>query len=412
MAIHRVAFEGEVITPLFMNGNTDLELRVPALRGGLRYWLRVLLGGIGVQSSERLKRCEAEVFGDTDGQSAVLITLKENNPKVSNTNMPSSKTPVGYLWYSFKLKGNENRKSYLPGTRFQVEFISRDKSALDRCICALWCLSFLGGLGARSRRAAGSIQFAVKGSDLTNRDWPSFDIARAGDLMTFYQDNLSIARELLRKYAGGGSGSGVVTPQFDSLHENTAAVYVLRLDRYSFGQRANPKAGVFGKPRNYRDGGDGFYRGASGAPVASWENAVAALGAGMQDYRLRRGIGGQNNGYDYDRIRQNLHHGNYGKIERTIFGLPLAFRFSGGQFLIINRGKGKDERQASPLWLKVVKTDAGYEGIATIFGCRMDNLWVKGIKRAKDGKAKAPQPLPELKSFIESQFIHAQEVVL
>src|SRR6266850_1449561 len=63
----------ETVTPLFLGGaeaqdrNRSPELRPPAFRGALRYWLRAALGGvIGDNNLDGLHRLESAVFGSTE----------------------------------------------------------------------------------------------------------------------------------------------------------------------------------------------------------------------------------------------------------------------------------------------------------------------------------------------------------
>ena len=57
----------QTITPLFMAGADQgkAELRAPSFRGGMRYWLRALVGGL-VPDLETLRAIETATFGATD----------------------------------------------------------------------------------------------------------------------------------------------------------------------------------------------------------------------------------------------------------------------------------------------------------------------------------------------------------
>jgi hypothetical protein len=73
-----IQVELETITPLFLSGADQevAELRAPAFRGALRYWLRALLGGQqGTESIQDVSEAEAKVFGSTSSGSPVGVRL-------------------------------------------------------------------------------------------------------------------------------------------------------------------------------------------------------------------------------------------------------------------------------------------------------------------------------------------------
>lgn len=77
-----VKIELETVTPLFLSGATqrEPELRVPTLRGALRYWLRALLGS---QYDEKATfQQESQVFGNTEQRSAIGVRLMQTSKKL------------------------------------------------------------------------------------------------------------------------------------------------------------------------------------------------------------------------------------------------------------------------------------------------------------------------------------------
>src|SRR5215211_1508287 len=76
--------EMAVATPLFNNGvEGDAGVRVPSLRGAMRFWFRTL-AGIGVGADlEALAKLEAAVFGDTQSSSPVAFRIPKPPPTVS-----------------------------------------------------------------------------------------------------------------------------------------------------------------------------------------------------------------------------------------------------------------------------------------------------------------------------------------
>ena len=69
-----VEFDIEVVTPMFLGGanTTDAELRVPSIKGMLRFWWRATCW---IESLEKMKKEEAEIFGSTDQKASFSIQL-------------------------------------------------------------------------------------------------------------------------------------------------------------------------------------------------------------------------------------------------------------------------------------------------------------------------------------------------
>jgi len=76
----RVTIRLQTVTPVFLGGvepRGEPELRAASVRGLLRYWFRVLLGGvIGDDSVDALRKAEALVFGSTDAASPFTVRLE------------------------------------------------------------------------------------------------------------------------------------------------------------------------------------------------------------------------------------------------------------------------------------------------------------------------------------------------
>ena len=116
----------ETVTPLFLGGADPRgtpELRAPAFRGALRYWLRAMLGGAVGDTTENLHKlhaCESAVFGSTDektgGASAVTIRLRtaaQPTSKIYEKQKPvffnNRRQPTGrdYLYWSMGESGSQ-----------------------------------------------------------------------------------------------------------------------------------------------------------------------------------------------------------------------------------------------------------------------------------------------------------------
>ena len=155
--------ELEFITPAFLSGaNQDVpEVRVPSIRGELRWWFRVLGGTSDV---------EKELFGAVHGGAlASVVVLRVSNvtpkygPEISFTPMSDK----GYLYYFAKVSGNKtgvhrthSSHYFAPGTRFRLRVYLRhtiDKDSFDRLQAVLQVFTTFGSLGLRATRGCGAL---------------------------------------------------------------------------------------------------------------------------------------------------------------------------------------------------------------------------------------------------------------
>jgi CRISPR-associated protein Cmr1 len=139
----------ETVTPLFLGGSDPRgqpELRAASFRGAMRFWLRVLLGGVLGDRPDKIFQCESQVFGSTDHASPVVVQLEPHNLGSDGFN------PLPHKQVTFRFNG------FKPGQRFDICLLSRDEDALQQAQKALQLLCYLGGLGRRSRRGFGSLQ--------------------------------------------------------------------------------------------------------------------------------------------------------------------------------------------------------------------------------------------------------------
>lgn len=180
------------LTPLFLGGadpRGQPELRASSVRGALRFWLRALLGGcygtdeVGLRE---VREQEARVFGEAGGTgkigaSRVVLRVDEHSETTEEWN-PGQGDPT-YLMFGMQRLGNQPARSYVtPGSCWTLTVSTRAgvaegeaKTALSLALEAAWLLIHLGGIGARSRRAAGSLglQFrSIKTPDGVTRHRP------------------------------------------------------------------------------------------------------------------------------------------------------------------------------------------------------------------------------------------------
>lgn len=378
----------ETVTPLFVGGadpRGEPELRAPAFRGALRYWLRAALAGaLGDDAAalEQVRAAEEAVFGSArEGRgsaSPVVVRVRGEMPRAqqyakgraardptTGRSMPSG---TDYLFWSMAESGRRERGTYQearqfwpPGVSFELELLARPGAddaqvALQRAAAALWLLVHLGGIGARSRRAGGSLSAAKPAA----AGGLSFGLGgrTAEEVAREIGDGLTQVR---RVFGELGQCSPSAPPEFDVLHPRGCRVWVLGLWRSS-------------------------------------AEAVEAMGAAMRDFRSRREP-------DHREVARWLSGGGIDTVQRAAFGLPLPFRYTQGPSAVVgasDRGRLID-RRASPLWLKVSRTAAGgYAGVATLFCSR---FLPRGAALSAAGhQAPPPADYRLLQQFVEKQF--------
>lgn len=388
----------ETVTPLFLGGadpRGQPELRPPAFRGALRYWLRAALGG--AVDYEVMRQTEATIFGSADeakgGASAITLRLVDNSlgtpqPFVKqktewvqkgNKSIPQ---PSGrdYLYWTMSESGKPEKGNYLPAKKFypvngtfdlilnsRPGFMIKDQT-FEQTVAALWLLVHLGGIGSRSRRTAGS--FSLKEeyefSGLQFHLKAKFPIEVSQELAR----GLNTARKWFEMPAFPSVLRSV--PDFDVLHPQFCRIWVLGI----------------------------------------WEQsaqAVEAIGKALRDFRTYSNP-------DHDEVAKWLKGTKIDTVKRAVFGLPLPYRYSEGPAGII-QGRPTDpkiERRASPLWLKVSKTATGhYVGVATLFKSAFlpvgENLYVT-TKNSSPPAINQPSDYTLIEDWIMTSFPKGQEV--
>jgi CRISPR-associated RAMP protein, Cmr1 family len=170
--IEKQEFEVEIVTPLFLGGadSQKAELRVPPIKGALRFWWRALYGS---DDLEDLKKREADIFGSTEHKSKVTIRIESNDIMPVLRDLPSGKKimvtskgktfPISIIEYLafglFDPKQKQNkylRKYFEPGVNFKIG-ITCAKNNFSEIKKTLSTMISFGGLGSRSRNGFGAI---------------------------------------------------------------------------------------------------------------------------------------------------------------------------------------------------------------------------------------------------------------
>lgn len=320
------------------------EMRVPSIRGALRYWYRAAVGAaLDNSSMKMLYEKESSIFGDTTQASSVIIKARwpKGEPKTEPFDKnkfsegkidPSGRCQTSgknYLLWSMREFGNEKERwYYIPDEDKPLELIIKnrvgatdgEKKLLDVAF-SFWLLCHLGGIGSRARRTAGSIQ--VINAKMLNGT-PNFGTpATAEELVAHLQEGI---QEIRRHF---GNPTITESQQYDVLSSSTCKIWIIK------GENNNP--------------------------WKNWMTAVETIGSYLCGFRNRRPT-------DYPDVL-NWIKGNLTPttVQRSIFGLPLPFRYSNGPSGTVV-GTIHGDRRASPLHLRIYKLSTGeYVCIATLF---------------------------------------------
>jgi CRISPR-associated protein Cmr1 len=175
--MNSVGFDLKIVTPMFLGGAniTDAELRVPSIKGMLRFWWRATCG---IESLEEMKKMEAEIFGSTEQKASFsiqvvnsnninsMLDLKERGEKFKvhghNVNI------IDYLSYGThkpeKGQGNVYFKQYItPDSSFSLKFQFYNNELKGDLLRAFYFFIAYGGLGSRNRNGFGSLH--IKNND-------------------------------------------------------------------------------------------------------------------------------------------------------------------------------------------------------------------------------------------------------
>ena len=166
-----VEFDLEVVTPMFLGGaNTkDAELRVPSVKGMLRFWWRATCG---IESLEEMKKYESKIFGSTDQKASFSIKLERTNDKepVKKNLPPGEKFKVESKGQTFRIgiidylafgirdpREGYTRKHFPSDSQFRLKFYFYNMDYKQSVLKAFYSFIDNGGLGAKTRNGFGSL---------------------------------------------------------------------------------------------------------------------------------------------------------------------------------------------------------------------------------------------------------------
>lgn len=275
----------ETVTPLFLGGaKQEPEIRAPSFRGGMRYWLRALLGVQYAANLTKIHEIEEEVFGNTKQSSSISIraweTTATNPQDFQNFKDIEEASGQGYLLWTAKRAGRQA----LPADTTEIELEMKCKKHEEFGCASFWLLVHLGGLGTRARRGLGSL--FVKEVDKWNSEFPPLKFG-GGDYQKFLADGIDTWLRILNLQPADLK----VLPKFDILHPSYSGVYVCQTNQ-----------------ENWTD----------------WETALEGLGNLLKNFRNKTTFKS-----DHDGVLKVIQGtGKPQTVERAIFGLPMQFYFS------------------------------------------------------------------------------------
>jgi len=166
--MYKAELKVKFATPTFVRGANprESELRAAPVKGAMRWWFRALAGNYFGHEIEGLKRAEGYVFGSTGQRSRVVVDVSPKNPQKFEPDEGFKK--LSYIWFSILRSNPKIATYYPPGTEFKIAIQSHDRRAFNAALISLWALVSLGGLGFRSRRGAGSMEFGEGSVDAFN----------------------------------------------------------------------------------------------------------------------------------------------------------------------------------------------------------------------------------------------------
>ncbi|WP_157977398.1 type III-B CRISPR module RAMP protein Cmr1 [Streptomyces triticisoli] len=339
-------------TPVFNGGDDEgVGIRVPSLRGGMRYWFRALAGAVVGDDLRLLSALEHEVFGGTGHQSPVVLRIPDPPRTADRAEAKFLGARDGeHLQYLLgqglyertprKRPAHEGltRSFVAAETDFHLDLRftpGTSEAAASLALASLWLLCTYGGIGARVRKGFGGLRITgVSGSTLPG-DWTSDDLLTPGPAYYENLDRLTADHGVLAHHR---EWLAALKTAPDDLATRTADPW----------HGTRPTYPVLGQ-----------HTAAALRPGATtWPSLLITAGKEWRHFRASEdppetGAGGRVRTPEYRKvIRGNSDHFPLGAL-----GLPITFYDGRNKDTVNVRNGAEHLRRASPVWLRTVGAD-------------------------------------------------------
>lgn len=347
----------QVTTPLFNGGAyesgefgsrpaDEAGIRVPSIRGAMRFWFRALAGSVTGPRLDLLGEAEAKVFGSTDRTSPLIMRIATQPQVVLPGTRPNFLSEItdpdaDPRWLAYlmgqglgDMQALKISRPYIaPGQQVTLKIGFRHHpSDSDRATeaietlayAALWLTCSYGGVGARSRRGFGGLRITAVHGPLPG-PWT------AGTLLSpdlpHYQDLRHLWRPgpvracvpFVAVLAGEGGAGWDRLPDFPVLSDTYAPA------------------------------------GASRRAYRSWQDTLLDAGNLLREFRADADSpGARYRPAIKTREWAEVVHGTERRFQLGALGLPVVYKK--GISVDLEKAAGSREvlRRASPLWLRPV----------------------------------------------------------
>jgi CRISPR-associated protein Cmr1 len=354
------SFHLRVLTPLFSGddpNSTDSPIRVPSVRGALRYWFRAVAAGHGITDLDTLSAQESAIFGSTQRPSAIGMRIS-GQPRSHLVREPDwvlghDRRPLPGVTYLLGLglwkPGNDaaagmQRPFVKRGTKVTLEVrFGKSDTANYRFMHAFRAWLLLGGLGSRVRRGFGQLELM----DISGRELPGL-----------WEKSYLMRPESREKWQ-------------EMLNAEARVSDLEELDDHEWGD-ARPAAGTLPRlPVLARP-----WWGAAVRPGAH-DGLGPALHSAGQEWRSFMLTQKVELGLSTPEW-QGAILGNDSRFPRGALGLPVTYyrradhRTNQAEFSSVVQPDGGSLRRASPVWIRPVRVGSGtWATMTQIFRCEL-----------------------------------------
>lgn len=338
----------QTTTPVFNGGeNEGTGIRVPSLRGGMRYWFRALAAPIVGDDLRLLAALEKEVFGATDHQSRVTLRIPDPpKPAARDTAKFLGMHGGEHLTYLlgqglYKFPGRNapahqglQRDFVAADTRFHIDIRftpGTSDAAASLAVASLWLLCAYGGLGSRVRKGFGGLRITGVETGTLLGDWQP-DTITTPDL-TYYEQLGRLTAE-----------HGPLTHHRAWLADLDAAPSDLakRTATWTAGRPSYPALGPH-TATALRPG------------TTTWPTLLVNAGKEWRNFRASQDPS-EHGGSTYTPEYKDVIRGSDNHFPLGALGLPITFYDPKTGFnATANAHNGRQKlRRASPVWFRVV----------------------------------------------------------